>query len=210
VKSIRDRESYVEIDTTQGVLLSRRVAICCADGLSAFTDVTVKKSYAPMFVVSGVPQDSDSFVELDYHPRSCINLINKGDGYGLAGGISVGRMDQVDPYYKYCVNLHRERNPSIQVLDMYVGEKKEMVSNGQDRNYLYHIMRVSDNVSGVVLGKFTLMFSLAPEFVRRVYHKNPPRVQNKRQYESSVRHPKLSNTCWYDIVSEMEKSDGND
>ena len=41
-----------------------------------------------MFVVSGVDQKTKSFVELDYNTKSCINLLTKEGGYGLAGGIS--------------------------------------------------------------------------------------------------------------------------
>jgi hypothetical protein len=157
-----------------------------------------------MFAVSGIGDETESFVELDYHTKSCINLLNKGNGYGLAGGISVGRYDQIQPYYQYCVDLHKKRNPNIRVLDMYIGLKKELVGKGQERNYLYHITDISENVWGVVLGKFTLMYSLAPEFIRRVYRKNPPRVQSLKPDRGAVQHPMLSNPCWQDIANKRE------
>lgn len=204
VTRITDNGDHVEVESNFGKFSARRAVICCADGISRFTNVDVKISYAPMFTVSGISDETESFVELDYHTKSCINLLNKGNGYGLAGGISVGREDQVQSYYQYCVDLHKQRNPNIKVLDMYVGLKKELVGKGQERNYLYHITEVSENVWGVVLGKFTLMFSLAPEFIRRVYRRNPPRVQSLKLGCENVQHPKLSNPCWQDIVNKSE------
>lgn len=204
VSKIVDRGGYVEVESTAGSFTARHAAICCADGISRFTKANVKISYAPMFAVSGVGDEAESFVELDYHTKSCINLLNKGNGYGLAGGISVGSEDQVLPYYQYCVDLHKRRNPNIKVIDMYVGLKKELVGKGQERNYLYHITDISPSVWGVVLGKFTLMFSLAPEFIRRVYRRNPPRVQSLKLEFGDVQHPMLSNPCWLDIVNKSE------
>lgn len=202
VTKIIDFGSHVDVESNCGQFKSRHVVICCADGISKFTNANVRISYAPMFTVSGIGDEAESFVELDYETKSCINLLNKGNGYGLAGGISVGKEDQVQPYYQYCVDLHKKRNPNIRVLDMYVGLKKELVGKGQERNYLYHISDVSENVWGVVLGKFTLMFSLAPEFIRRVYRKNPLRVQPLKPGRGTVQHPMLSNPCWLDIINE--------
>jgi hypothetical protein len=204
VTKIIDYGDHVEVDSNHGKFSARHAAICCADGISRFTKANVKISYAPMFTVSGIGDETESFVELDYHTKSCINLLNKGNGYGLAGGISVSGEDQVQSYYQYCVDLHKKRNPSLRVLDMYVGLKKELVGKGQERNYLYHITDVSENVWGVVLGKFTLMFSLAPEFIRRVYRKNPPRVQSLKPDCGTVQHPMLSNPCWLDIAKKSE------
>jgi hypothetical protein len=204
VTKIIDFGNHVEVVSNCGKFKARHAVICCADGISRFTNANVKISYAPMFAVSGIEDETESFVELDYHTKSCINLLNKGNGYGLAGGISVGRDDQIQSYYQYCVDLHKIRNPNIRVLDMYVGLKKELVGKGQERNYLYHISDVSENVWSIVLGKFTLMFSLAPEFIRRVYKKNPPRVQSLKPDRGTVQHPMLSNPCWLDIINERK------
>ena len=163
-----------------------------------------------MFVVEGINDQTESFVELDYFVKSCINLINKGDGIGLAGGISVEREDEVDEYLNYCIGMHRKRNPSIRVLDTYLGLKKELVGSRQERNYLYHINPISENVWGIVLGKFTLMFSLAPEFIRRVYHKNPPRIAQGASVGDYAQHSMLSNPKWQDIVSDKGVNSGND
>ena len=204
ISKIIDSGSHVTLESNKGTFTANKVVICCADGISKFTNTKVKTSFAPMFVVSGVDQQTKSFVELDYNTKSCINLLTKEGGYGLAGGISVNHRDEVPAYYKYCVELHKKRNPNIKVLDMYVGEKKEIVNQGQDRNYLYHINEISDNVWGVVLGKFSLMFSLAPEFVRRVYQKNPPRVHPVNSANTKTQHPMLSNAFWRDIVNQNQ------
>jgi hypothetical protein len=205
VFNITDHDRYVVVKSSAGNFIARHVVICCADGISRFINSNLKISYAPMFAVGGISNESPSFVELDYYAKSCINLLNKGSGYGLAGGISVSNEDEIRPYYEYCVALHKKRNPNIKVLGMYVGKKKELVNLGQNRNYLYHINNISQNVWGVVLGKFTLMFSLAPEFIRRVYYRNPPRQQQHPCYEHyGTKHQLLSNPYWLDIINESE------
>lgn len=211
VTKIADHGSHVTVTTDMGEFVGRRVSICCADGISRFTDVSAKISYAPMFVVDGITDETESFVELDYYVKSCINLLNKGGGYGLAGGISVEREDQIEDYFNYCVALHRQRNPSMRVLDMYVGFKKELVGKRQERNYLYHINQISDNVWGVILGKFTLMYSLAPEFIRRVYRTNPPRAARTSSQKIYTKHPLLSNPRWEDAtILHKGAHNGND
>lgn len=210
VERIVDHGTSVDVISPMGKFRSRHVAVCCADGLSKFIDARIKISYAPMFVVEGINDQTKSFVELDYYVKSCINLLNKGGGVGLAGGISISREDEVQNYLDYCIKMHRQRNPSIRVLDTYVGLKKELVGKRQDRNYLYHINEVSENVWGVVLGKFTLMFSLAPEFFRRIYHKNPPRISKTVQDKPYHKHPSLSNPEWVDIILRKGATDGND
>ena len=210
VEKIIDHGNSVEVMSPTGIFRSRHVAICCADGLSKFIDARIKISYAPMFVVDGINDNTKSFVELDYYVKRCINLINKGEGIGLAGGISVSREDEVQSYLDYCIKIHRHRNPSIRVLDTYVGLKKELVGKRQDRNYLYHINAVSENVWGVVLGKFTLMFSVAPEFFRRIYHKNPPRISKATHDKPYIKHPSLSNPEWVDIILRNGTNNGND
>ena len=53
---------------------------------------------------------------------------------------------------------------------------------------------------GVVLGKFTLMFSLAPEFVRRVYNKNYIPNDINRQNIDFTLHSKISETDWKKLL----------
>ena len=76
------------------------------------------------------------------------------------------------------INEHKKLNPEIEVIKKYVGLKNEVAANNENRNYLFHINSVSKykNVWSIIPGKFTLAFSLAPEFYRIVYKKNPRKV----------------------------------
>ena len=84
------------------------------------------------------------------------------------------------------------------MIDTYVGIKKELPKKGQERNYLYHINQNTSKIWSVVLGKFTLAFSMAPEFYRRIYHENPRKVFSVP--DSVEEHLNLSKTTWQEIV----------
>jgi hypothetical protein len=179
----------------------KKIVICAADGVEKFSKIRATLSYAPLLVVDGLTSEQNSFLELDRNPANCVNLINKGGGIGLAGGISLKSESGVSDYLASCVRRHKEINPDIAVIGSYVGLKKELVLADQNRNYLYHINDVSENVSAVMLGKFTLMFSLAAEFFRRKKFKNPPRKNKFFQHASQRKiHPLLAQMAWTDIA----------
>ena len=96
------------------------------------------------------------------------------------------------------IKEHQLRNPEISVIDSYVGLKKELVQKGENRNYLYHINQHSQRIWSVVLGKFSLAFSMAPEFYRRVYHKNPVKQANNSRF--GLKNQLVSDTSWQEIV----------
>lgn len=73
---------------------------------------------------------------------------------------------------------------------------------------MYHINQHSPKVWSVILGKFTLAFSMAPEFYRRAYHKNPTNVINKNI--SLVENNIISKTSWQEIIDNKGVRDGND
>ena len=128
-------------------------------------------------------------------------MLKKGDGIGQAGGITVNTESEIKPYLDYVIAEHKKRNPSIKVIDTYVGIKKELVSKGQDRSYLYHINQNSDRVWSIVLGKFTLAFSMAPEFYRRVFNNNPTtEIVDVTNDNSRI----LSDTSWQEIVTNQK------
>ncbi|QWD80050.1 FAD-dependent oxidoreductase [Polynucleobacter sp. MWH-Spelu-300-X4] len=194
-----------EIVTSGGIIYSRNIVLCAADKNSKFTNESIKTSYAPMFVVENLSPKKESFVELDYKTKNCINLINKLNGYGLAGGITVQNESDIHDYLNYCIKEHMSRNPEINVVDSYIGLKKELTSNGQNRNYLYHINKVHDGVYSIILGKFSLLFSLAPEFYRRIYNKNPPiSVSSKTSFANF---DVLDFCQWQKIVSSLNFKD---
>jgi len=199
VLNIDESSNRVKVTTTDGEYHSRNVVICSPDVIASKYHVPIKTGFAPMAIVENLPEKEVSFVELDYHRKTCINLLKKGNGIGQVGGITVDTESEIKPYLEYVIAEHKKRNPAIEVIDTYVGIKKELVSNGEDRNYLYHISQNSDRVWSIVLGKFTLAFSMAPEFYRRVFNKNPTRKIGNVTDDNNSKI--LSDTSWQEIVT---------
>ena len=88
------------------------------------------------------------------------------------------------------------------MIGSYVGVKKELVRKGQNRNYEYHIHKTNNNIWSVILGKFTLAFSLAPEFYRRIYMKNPS--TDFRAAANNEKSEYIDNTSWEEIIKNKE------
>ena len=122
-------------------------------------------------------------------------MIKKSKSTGLAGGISLNKKDEIDDYFDYCYIEHKKRDKSLELVNRYVGLKKELILSNEDRNYLYHINNLSDRVWSVVLGKFSLSFSCAPEFIRRVYKINPPYYSGKSE-KSDKLNTLIDKTMW--------------
>jgi hypothetical protein len=198
VHSVSEDNGDVTVNTDNNCYHAKYVVICSPDAISNLMGIPIKIGYAPIAVVENVPEDEKSFVELDYNIRKCINLLKKGDGVGQAGGITLNNENDVDPYLEYVISEHKKRNPSLQVIDTYIGLKKELVKKGEDRNYLYHINQDSQNIWTVVLGKFSLAFSMAPEFYRRVYHVNPSKNVNMKPFTN--KNNLISETSWQEII----------
>ncbi len=187
---------------------AKNLVICAASANSKFFPSKIDVSYAPMFVLDQLPENQKSFVELDYRPANCINLLNKGNGVGLAGGISLKDLARVGDYMAFCQRAHLKRAPHARVVGEYVGVKQEVVEPGQTRNYLYHIDRRDSNVWSVVLGKFSLFSSLSVEFFRRANNYNPPKTDASISLESEAINPLIASTRWSEILStSMLRSD---
>jgi hypothetical protein len=126
-------------------------------------------------------------------------MLTKENNIALIGGISLNNKEKCDKYLDYVIDEHKKLNPDLRVLNKYLGEKNEITFKGQDRNYLYHIYHHEElkNVWSIIPGKFTLAFSLAPEFYRTIYLRNP-----KKAFQTSVDNGKyanlIANTLWYD------------
>ena len=146
-------------------------------------------------------------MELDYFPNNCINLLTKENGFGLVGGISLSDRLKCDQYLDYVVQKHRDLDSSIREMSRYIGVKTEIAFKNQPRGYLYHIVNTDEGIWAVVPGKFTLAFSAAPEFYRRVYNKNP-----KKYFETITANKEseevVSNTVWMDILKESKEKNG--
>lgn len=199
VLNLDESDTVVKVTTSEGSYQSTNVVICSPDAISEQYNIPIKTGFAPMAIVEDVPDDESSFVELDYNVKKCINLLKKGKGIGQAGGITVNSEAEIQPYLKFIINEHKKRNPEIKLVDTYVGVKKELAVQGQDRNYLYHINQNSERIWSVVLGKFTLAFSMAPEFYRRVYNANP--TKDVANISNIVNCDLVSKTSWNEAIN---------
>ena len=167
--------------------------------ISKIIDANVKLSYAPIAIVNNLPSDQKSYVELDYFPKNCINIITKENGIGQIGGISFSDINKCDSYLEKVIKKHKIYNPKMKVLHKYNGVKAEIIIKNQPRNYLYHILDIDENVYGIIPGKFTLGFSIAPEFYRKIYKKNPDKIVNNIQTKAG--NNLMSNTVWQDVYN---------
>ena len=190
---IQNNKNGVIAKCKKGEINGKQIALCVGGSVEKFTKTKLKKSYAPIAVVKNVPVETESFVELDYFKKTCINIITKGSSYGMIGGISLSNKDNVEKYFEYMINEHKKANPNLDILEKYVGVKNEIISKGESRNYIFHINQDHENknIWSIIPGKFTLAFSLAPEFYRLVYNKNP-----RKFFET---HPNTNTT---DIIDE--------
>ena len=159
---------------------AKNMVVCLGDEIEKFSDLKINKSYAPIAVVKNIKADTKSFVELDCFKKNCINIVTKGKSFGLIGGISLSKKVEVQKYFDFMINEHKKLNPGIEILEKYIGVKNEIFQKKENRNYLFHInpSRKYKNVWSVIPGKFTLVFSMAPEFYRIVYKKNPRKFFN--------------------------------
>jgi len=208
VLQVKEENNQVRVETRTAQYCAVNSVICSPDVFSKLMEIPIKTSYAPIAVVENVPENEKNFVELDYNTKKCINLLKKEGGIGQAGGISVCNEKDVEPYLNYVISEHKKRNPAIQVIDSYVGLKKELVQKGEDRNYLYHINQNSARVWSVILGKFSLAFSMSPEFYRKVYHKNPTKIVDS--FSTSDNDSIMSETSWQEINNKHRNKYGND
>ena len=179
---------------------AKNMVVCLGDEIEKFSDLKINKSYAPIAVVKNIKADTKSFVELDCFKKNCINIVTKGKSFGLIGGISLSKRDEVQKYFDFMINEHKKLNPGIEILEKYIGVKNEIFQKKENRNYLFHInpSRKYKNVWSVIPGKFTLVFSMAPEFYRIVYKKNPRKFFNTSS-DTGVFSHLIEETVWGEI-----------
>ena len=172
---IKNSKDIVTAKCSNGNFQAKNLAVCLGSGIEKFSNIKIKKSYAPIAVVKNIKPGAESFVELDCFRKKCINIVTKDQSFGLIGGISLSKESEVEEYFNFMINEHKKINSEIEIIQKYVGIKNEVSSQNENRNYLYHINSVEryNNVWSVIPGKFTLAFSMAPEFYRKIYKKNP-------------------------------------
>jgi glycine/D-amino acid oxidase-like deaminating enzyme len=208
VREIRNHRGVKIVTTDQAVFTAEKVVLCTGKNIADFTDVKVKTSYAPLAVVKGLDETAYSFVELDYYVKSCINLLVKESGIGLIGGISLSKRSDCDPYLDYVIGKHKKYQPTLRELGRYIGLKNEITFPNQDRNYLFHIVNCGHNLWATIPGKFTLGFSLAPEFYRRIYHKNP-RKYFQTVIDTGQVTALVAATKWQEMQSQWSTQEAN-
>lgn len=211
ISNIENQNGHKLLAGSKEDIKAENVALCSGEGIKYFSEVKTKTSYAPISVVSDVPIEAKSFVELDYYPKNCINLLTKENGIGLVGGISLSDKSKCNEYLDYVVREHQKINPSMKELSRYIGVKTEITFKNQPRGYLYHIVNTAEGVWAIIPGKFTLAFSMAPEFYRRIYKQNPKKHFKTTSSTMSTTNI-ISNTTWKDIYNQSKEGSksGND
>ena len=197
---IENSNDNVIANCSNGNFQAKNMAVCLGGEIEKFSDLKINKSYAPIGVVKNINADTKSFVELDCFKKNCINIITKGKSFGLIGGISLPKRDEVKKYFDFVVEEHKKLNPDIKILEKYVSVKNEISQKKENRNYLFHINLSKNykNVWSVIPGKFTLAFSMAPEFYRIVYKKNPRKFFNSSSNNKDFSHL-IEDTIWEEI-----------
>ena len=199
LNEIKNLNGNVIANCNAGSFQAKKMAVCLGSGIEKFSNFKIKKSFAPIAVVKKIKANSESFVELDYFKKNCINIVTKNKSIGLIGGISLNKKSEIEKYFSFMINEHKKLNPEIEVVKKYVGIKNEVSLKNENRNYLFHINSVSkyQNVWSVIPGKFTLAFSLAPEFYRIIYKKNPRKFFPTFSDDGKLSHL-IANTVWHE------------
>ncbi len=197
--SHNDNEDFYKISTRKKTIISKNIVFANGANLANLIDSKLKVSYAPMAIIKNIKPNEFSYVELDYYPKNCINILTKEDGVGQIGGISFSNINKCDDYINEVIEKHKSYNPKLQVIKKYIGKKSEIILKNQPRNYLYHILNISKNVYGIIPGKFTLGFSIAPEFYRKIYKMNPKKYVSEDKNKKSNKY--MSNTVWKDAFN---------
>ena len=197
IKYEKIKEGYL-VHCEHESFIASNIVLCNGEEIANYVNAKVKKSYAPMAIINNVAKETKSFVELDYYPKNCINIVTKDNGIGLVGGISFSNEDKCDDYIEEVIMKHKEYQPDLKKVHTYIGTKSEIIIEGEPRNYLFHILEIEKNIWTIVPGKFSLGFSIGPEFYRKVYGKNPakhfPTIVANGDYDNLV-----ANTVWEDF-----------
>lgn len=197
-----EQKGTINLITTNNVnYRAKNVYLCCEEQIANFYPVKISKHFAPMFV-GGLPYDPNSFVELDYNVKNCINLLSKGDGIVLCGGISCKTESEALLYLDYLKAEHTKRFPALEILGSYMGNKNEIATEGSGRGYIYKVQSHSETIRSIVLGKFSLFASMAAEIYRREFNENPTNLLP--ELASSEPGVKIGDTNWFEISQKQK------
>ena len=132
---IKNSNENVIANCSKGSFQAKNMVVCLGAKIEKFSNFKIAKTFAPIAVVKNIKANSESFVELDYFKKNCINIITKKNSFGLIGGISLNQKDEIEKYFDFMIKEHKKQNPEIQVIEKYVGIKNEVSLNNENRNY---------------------------------------------------------------------------
>ena len=178
LKKIRKTNKGYTLDVSESGSLHKinctNLVLANSKNIIQFLEADFFDTYAPIVVAKNIKEEKRSFVNLDYFPSTCINSIYKGDGVAMLGGISFKTIEECGPYIKYIIKENKKINPSLEPIDSYIGTKTEFLFKNEDRSYIYNIINHEETgIWTLVPGKFSLAFSMAVEFYRKVSMRNP-------------------------------------
>ena len=75
------------------------MVVCLGAKIEKFSNFKINKTFAPIAVVKNIKVNTESFVELDYFKKNCINIITKKNSFGLIGGISLNKKSEIEKYF---------------------------------------------------------------------------------------------------------------
>ena len=107
IRSLEKKQDFSLVVGNKETFKANKVAVCAGSGTGNFAESSMKTSYAPIAIVEGVGPEQRSFVELDYFPKNCINILTKQNGVGLIGGISLDKKEKCEEYLNYVISAHK-------------------------------------------------------------------------------------------------------
>jgi len=144
----------------------------------------VKVLISPLLIVYP-PVSDKNFVRLTpFIEKSVNHILHEIDGrkYSVIGGGFFADPDNDKKIEKAeidLLNMARKVFPkfdSVKHYEIYFSHKTEMISKPGERNYQYNIKNLGNNVYSVLPGKYSLGFSLAVNFYKKIMKKQPKNI----------------------------------
>jgi hypothetical protein len=172
VKSYSKTSNEFEINFKGGDgIKSDKLIIAASKGIEKVVKnkVKIKSVASPLLVVYPTVCDANIVRLTPFMDKTINHLHHKTDGkeYSLIGGGYFAPVDDESEKKRVAEKLLKqaiEVFPKIKnstLREVYFGIKTEVVTSVKERNYLYHITEIENNVHLIVPGKFSLAFSLA-------------------------------------------------
>ncbi|MDA8751043.1 hypothetical protein N9M77_05800 [Planktomarina temperata] len=180
VTAVNEREKGIKSVKLQSGenIFAKNVVFCGTRELPLQTIETIqmKTTYSPLLVIrDNSKSPMQNFVQMSQDPQQTINLINHrtkfgnyavvGSGENFGKPLSVDEVGQVVQTWVDKLKSFGVKN--FEIAKKYTGQKNFLLV-GDYKFYFYHIKQVAENIYYVNPGKFTLAFTLAKNFLRRL------------------------------------------